>query len=206
MRSDVPRGHGVSAERHLEWDGCFNVRDLGGLPTSDGWIIRRGAIVRADKLSGLTVGGWSALAARGIRTVIDLRDATECQPDIAPRPVDLTTRSHPLEDPADVATIFDAHVQLGGNGAILALPIEESLAIPSEEFFRLLKQAEADANMAGISGGGLTPYLLTRLAELSGVRTLIANEALIVANARMAARVATVLSREHHPPTGNRAL
>jgi pseudouridine-5'-phosphate glycosidase len=110
------------------------------------------------------------------------------------------------DEPAEVAAIFNAHVQFGSSGAILALPIEESLAIRAEEFDRLLNQAEADAKKNGISGGRLTPYLLSRLAELSGGRTLAANEALIVANARLAARVANVLSRERHPPSGNRAL
>jgi protein tyrosine/serine phosphatase len=51
----------------------------------------------------LTTDGWSALVAHGVRTVIDLRDPTECQPDAAPRPADLTTLSLPLEDQTDVA-------------------------------------------------------------------------------------------------------
>jgi len=34
--------------RHLDWDGCFNVRDLGGLRTVGGGETRRGALVRAD--------------------------------------------------------------------------------------------------------------------------------------------------------------
>ena len=36
------------AERVLEWEGCVNVRDLGGLPTEDGGETRRGAVVRSD--------------------------------------------------------------------------------------------------------------------------------------------------------------
>lgn len=92
----------MACERQLEWDGCFNVRDLGGLPTADGREVGRGAIVRADKVSGLTEAGWAALVAHGIRTVIDLRDPSEWLPDAAPRPADLTTLSHPLEDQADI--------------------------------------------------------------------------------------------------------
>lgn len=93
----------MTVERHLEWDGCFNVRDLGGLPTSDGRRVRRGAVVRADKLNGLTEAGWSALVAHGIRTAIDLRDPAEHQPDTAPRPAALVTLTVPLEDQTDVA-------------------------------------------------------------------------------------------------------
>jgi pseudouridine-5'-phosphate glycosidase len=44
----------------------------------------------------------------------------------------------------------------------------------------------------GVSGPRLTPFLLARLAELTGGKTLAANRALIVANARLAAEVATV--------------
>ena len=34
--------------RVLTWDGCLNVRDLGGLPTEDGGTTRFGAVVRGD--------------------------------------------------------------------------------------------------------------------------------------------------------------
>lgn len=60
-------------ERILAWDGCINVRDLGGLRTSDGHMTRRGAIVRGDTPARLTPAGWSALYAHGIRTIITLR-------------------------------------------------------------------------------------------------------------------------------------
>jgi len=57
----------------LEWDGCLNVRDLGGLPTEDGGATRRGAIVRSDNVHALSAAGWAALVAHGIRRVVDLR-------------------------------------------------------------------------------------------------------------------------------------
>jgi hypothetical protein len=41
-------------ERHLEWAGCRNVRDLGGLPLADGRATRWRSIVRADSLDRLT--------------------------------------------------------------------------------------------------------------------------------------------------------
>jgi protein-tyrosine phosphatase len=59
--------------RDLVWDGCLNVRDLGGLPTADGRETRFGAIVRADSVRQLTDEGWRSLVDHGIRTVIDLR-------------------------------------------------------------------------------------------------------------------------------------
>ena len=50
----------MQGPRDLDWEGCFNVRDLGGLRTRDGRTTRFGRIVRADALDGLTEAGWAA--------------------------------------------------------------------------------------------------------------------------------------------------
>lgn len=60
-------------ERKLEWDGCFNIRDLGGLPAADGRQTRRGVVVRADLLGQLTPRGKEQLIDYGLRSIIDLR-------------------------------------------------------------------------------------------------------------------------------------
>ena len=67
--------------RDLTWDGCLNVRELGGLPTADGGETRAGAIVRADSIHQLSETGWQALVDHGIRTVIDLRGDHEREDD-----------------------------------------------------------------------------------------------------------------------------
>jgi len=67
--------------RDLVWDGCLNVRDLGGLPTADGEETRRGAIVRADSVRLLSADGWRAVVDHGVRTVIDLRGDHEREED-----------------------------------------------------------------------------------------------------------------------------
>jgi len=66
----------VSARR-LDWEGCDNVRDLGGLRTADGRELRRGAVVRGDAPDRLTAAGWDALRAYGIETIVDLRNEDE---------------------------------------------------------------------------------------------------------------------------------
>jgi protein tyrosine/serine phosphatase len=63
--------------RDLVWDGCLNVRDLGGLPTTDGGVTRLGSIVRADSVRQLSDDGWQAVVDHGIRTVVDLRGDDE---------------------------------------------------------------------------------------------------------------------------------
>jgi len=52
----------------LEWEGCVNVRDLGGLPG-----IEPGRLVRSDTLQRLSDAGWQALVDHGVTRVVDLR-------------------------------------------------------------------------------------------------------------------------------------
>jgi hypothetical protein len=85
LRLVLPRGGGraelrrdrLISDRDLDWDGCVNARDLGGLPTIDGGLTRRGALIRSEALDGLTPDGLRALREHGVRTVIDLREAGE---------------------------------------------------------------------------------------------------------------------------------
>jgi len=71
----------LQRSRDLHWDGCLNVRDLGGHRTEDGAETRFGAVVRADSMSQLTEEGWRAAVDYGISTVIDLRGDHERQDD-----------------------------------------------------------------------------------------------------------------------------
>jgi protein-tyrosine phosphatase len=93
----------MERERHLDWQGCFNVRDLGGLPVAGGRRTAWGALVRADSLSRLTDGGWQALLDHGVRTVVDLRNEAERDADAAPRPAEIDTVHVPLDGSQDRA-------------------------------------------------------------------------------------------------------
>jgi protein-tyrosine phosphatase len=89
--------------RVLLWDGCTNVRDLGGLRTGDGRMTLWRAIVRSDTPAKLTEAGWSALYAYGIRTIISLRTwgMAEDELNITPRHPDLVTVQVAIEDITD---------------------------------------------------------------------------------------------------------
>ncbi|MFC3452304.1 tyrosine-protein phosphatase [Amycolatopsis speibonae] len=87
--------------RELLWNGCVNVRDLGGLGR-----VRPRAVVRMEAPTRLSEAGWAAAWAYGVRTVVDLRDPGEREPDHAPRPAGITTVPAPL-DP--VGTPFYEH-------------------------------------------------------------------------------------------------
>jgi protein-tyrosine phosphatase len=81
--------------RHLTWDGCVNVRDLGGHPTEDGGKTRFRAVVRADSVRGLSDEGWEALVSYGVRRIIDLRWHEELAED-PPREVPVDVVHVPL--------------------------------------------------------------------------------------------------------------
>ena len=94
----------MTLNRLLTWDGCSNVRDLGGLNTSDGRKTRWGAVVRSDHPAKLTANGWSALYAHGIRTIISLRThglVEEDYLDTTPRLANITAIDAAIEDFTD---------------------------------------------------------------------------------------------------------
>ena len=74
--------------RSLEWAGCVNVRDLGGVPLAGGGETRYGVLVRADNVRNLDDEGWDALAEHGITRIVDLRWPEELAED-PPRDVDI---------------------------------------------------------------------------------------------------------------------
>lgn len=63
--------------RHIPLKNAFNVRDMGGYPTTDGKSTKWGMLYRSDALSSLTEEDWQVLKARKIHTVIDLRSLSE---------------------------------------------------------------------------------------------------------------------------------
>ncbi|MCK2220045.1 tyrosine-protein phosphatase [Actinomadura sp. ATCC 31491] len=87
--------------RHLAWDGCHNVRDLGGLPVAGGLRTRWGALVRADTPDRLTEAGWRAAAAHGVRTIVDLRVPGEHRTPPGLRPPGMTVVAAPLHEPGE---------------------------------------------------------------------------------------------------------
>lgn len=69
----------VADERILSWDGSYNVRDLGGLPTHDGGTTRFGAVIRSESPAYLRPRGWEQLTRAGVRTTVDLRSSWEVE-------------------------------------------------------------------------------------------------------------------------------
>jgi pseudouridine-5'-phosphate glycosidase len=98
------------------------------------------------------------------------------------------------DTPDEVARIASAHWALGRSSAVLVVvPCPEHAAIPADEIDGIVEAALEEAAAAGIAGARVTPFLLSRVAERTGGRSLAANLALLENNARVAGRVAVAL-------------
>lgn len=100
-----------------------------------------------------------------------------------------------VDDARQAASVASAHWALGlGSGLVIAAPLPEESALPSEVAESAIAQSTADAAAAGIHGPATTPYVLARVAELTNGRSVGANLALIENNASIAARIAAALA------------
>ncbi len=78
-------------------------------------------------------------------------------------------------------------------GVVVANPVPEASAMPKEEIDRITEQALGEAAQRGVTGKAVTPFLLARIKELTGGRSLATNIALVKHNAVVGARLALAL-------------
>ncbi len=99
-----------------------------------------------------------------------------------------------VETPAEAAAIVDASHRLGAqHGVLIVVPVPEEDAYPAVQAEQAIRQATIDAEALGIHGKALTPFLLERVAELTGGGTRTANMALLVNSARTGGLIALEL-------------
>ena len=92
------------------------------------------------------------------------------------------------------ARVVAAHLGLGlGSGVLLCVPVPTEVALPDEQTRDVVARAAAEGEAAGIGGPALTPWLLARIAALTGGASLRANTGLIVNDARVAGQLAARL-------------
>jgi len=100
-----------------------------------------------------------------------------------------------LDSPKEIAEFAQAHWNLGMRGGILVTnPIPEADAISAAKMEPIIAKASAEAIEQGIHGQKLTPFLLGRISELTKGKSMKANLALLLNNARLAAQIAAELS------------
>ncbi len=107
---------------------------------------------------------------------------------------------HPVpmrcDTPEEVAALCQAKWSMGlKGGVVVANPIPQASEIIAAEIAPVIEQAVAEAARQGISGKNVTPFLLARLVEVTGGRSLAANLALVKNNARVAAGIAKALTK-----------
>lgn len=96
-----------------------------------------------------------------------------------------------VESPEQLAKIFKTHNDLALNGGILVTnPIPEEYAMPKDVIDAAIDKAIAESKEQGIHGKATTPFLLARVAELTGGDSLASNIRLVYNNAALAARTA----------------
>lgn len=101
-----------------------------------------------------------------------------------------------IDDLAELARAIRAHFDLGlGTGLVIANPIPSEHELPADVYEGALEQALGEAAKGAVRGRDTTPFLLDRLRELTGGRTVAANRALLLHNARTAAQLASALAR-----------
>jgi protein-tyrosine phosphatase len=166
--------------RDLRWDGCVNVRDLGGLATADGALTAFGVVVRADNIRRLTADGWRSATRYGISMILDLRSEAECSRDPAlPADVRMDVVRISLFDDFDSDAVYRADLEkrLAGSDAPEAYRVLYAEAL--ERNSRLFTQAlgvvagavEGGVLVHCLGGKDRTGVLAALLLRLAGVPT-----------------------------------
>ena len=101
-----------------------------------------------------------------------------------------------VDTPEQLAAMFKAQQELGMKGGMLVTnPIPEQYAMDKAVIDAAIEQAVAESKEQGIHGKETTPFLLARVAELTGGDSLESNIQLVLNNARVAAKTAVALCK-----------
>lgn len=100
-----------------------------------------------------------------------------------------------MDSAAEIAAAHRMRGLLGlAGGQLVANPIPPEAEIARPEISPFIEAALAEAEAGGIAAKAVTPFLLQRLFEMTGGRSLTANIALVLNNARLAAEIARALA------------
>lgn len=150
----------TSFERHLQFDGCFNFRDLGGYRTQDGHALRSRRLFRADGPHALTDADGAMLRALSVMTILDLRTTDEAAerghyravlPEVVTYPLPMTDLLPEIDelptwtDPEVVATRYLEMLDAGHEAICEALAI-----LTDPEAFPAMLHCSAGKDRTGI--------------------------------------------------------
>ena len=101
-----------------------------------------------------------------------------------------------IDTPEELAAAFKAGIEMGmKSGMLVANPIPEEYAMPKATIDAAIAQAVAESVEQGIKGKETTPFLLARVAELTGGDSLASNIQLVFNNAKVAAKTAAAYAK-----------
>lgn len=101
-----------------------------------------------------------------------------------------------LDSAAELADFIRTKWQLGLNGGVVvANPVPQADAMPKTEIDAMTEQALREAEAQGVNGKAVTPFLLARIKQLTGGRSLDTNIALVKNNAVLGAELAVELAK-----------
>ncbi|MFT4122229.1 MAG: pseudouridine-5'-phosphate glycosidase [Microbacteriaceae bacterium] len=149
------------------------------------------------------------VVSAGVKSVLDIAATLERLETLSVPVIGFGTRDFPsfwlresglaldwaVETPEEIAAIMRAQDELGhGQGILVANPVPAEQAWDRQEHDRVLAEAFALAEQAGVTGKAVTPFLLLKIVELSGGRSLEVNLALARNNVALAGRIAVAWS------------
>jgi pseudouridine-5'-phosphate glycosidase len=196
----------VAATSHLAALAGVRVFATGGLGG-----VHRGASETFDESADISTLAHTPITvvSAGVKSVLDIAATLERLETLSIPVVGFGTRVFPrfwlresaftldwaVDTPQEVAAIMRAQDELGhGQGIVVANPIPLDQQWDPEEHDRVLGEALSLAVEAGVTGKAVTPFLLLKIVELSGGRSLEVNLDLARNNVRVAGRIATAWS------------
>ncbi len=173
--------------------------------------VHRGAESSMDVSADLTELSRTrvAVVSAGVKSILDIARTLEVLETLGVPVVGLGTDDFPsffsrssgvpvplrVDTPEEVARLARATWDLGlDSGVAVANAVPQEDEMPRAEIDSVITRALGDADRAGVRGKDITPYLLGRIVELSGGRSLETNIALVRHNARVGAAIATALT------------
>jgi pseudouridine-5'-phosphate glycosidase len=174
---------------HRGWEGTMDISaDLPALAQNSVVTVCAGAKSVLDLPATLEWLETHGVPVLGYRT--DYFPAFYSPMTDPPLPVDIR-----VESAQEVADIFFMRRRLGFQGGVLlCVPIPDDAAIPHAEIEAVTAEALREAETQGVKGRAVTPFLLQALSKATEGRSLAANRALLLNNARVAAEVARAVN------------
>lgn len=99
-----------------------------------------------------------------------------------------------MDSAKEIAEMIKAKWDLGLNGGvIIANPVPEEYSMEKNKIDKAIEEALKKADEKGIRGKDVTPFLLSRIKDITGGKSLESNIKLVLNNAKLAAEIAAVL-------------